>query len=338
MATARPFAYNPGSPLEGTDQVGNLAIGTDMNNPYAEDYGGLKWWNGPDEDLGYVIAKPIPSNTQPTPVPGASASVGFSRTIGFDDYAFTALANNILSPVSPYTNITAASKALTSAGYWNSYIVPVLALDARWGLSSVIGGLSGWQDVAGGKLFQLYNLPSYNPSEASGSVRFTASSSQYGQCNTSLSSMSTFTISVWQKWDGSNVGSLPCILTEIYTGGPINYFVGNLQGVVAQGGYFNGGFQISPQFSLTSNTWYQIIVTCDSSQVVKIYVNNSLISTTTTGGSAPSSSGQGIRLMRRWDDPDYWGGFLGKVDIYDKDLSNSQVSFLWNSTKSRFGY
>jgi hypothetical protein len=41
--------------------------------------------------------------------------------------------------------------------------------------------------------------------------------------------------------------------------------------------------------------------------------------------------------MRRWDDPDYWGGYLATVGIYDKALDAGQVTSLWNSTKSRFG-
>ena len=64
MATARPFAYNPGSPISGTEQLGDLAVGTPdggfTNNP--------QFWNGPDEELGYVIALPVPNNTQPTPL------------------------------------------------------------------------------------------------------------------------------------------------------------------------------------------------------------------------------------------------------------------------------
>ena len=67
MATARPFAYNPppNAVIAGTEQVGSLAVGTPTsgftNNP--------QFWNGPDEELGYVIAKPISGNTQPTQVP-----------------------------------------------------------------------------------------------------------------------------------------------------------------------------------------------------------------------------------------------------------------------------
>jgi hypothetical protein len=63
MATARPFAYNTGAGITGTDQVGSLAVGTPTEGFSAT---GLEWWNGPDEDLGYVIAQSVPGDTQPT--------------------------------------------------------------------------------------------------------------------------------------------------------------------------------------------------------------------------------------------------------------------------------
>ena len=115
------------------------------------------------------------------------------------------------------------------------------------------------------------------------------------------------------------------------------FFLGNLLGSVAQSGYFNGGFQVSPQFTLTANNWYYIVTTCDSSQNVKVYINNTLVSTTATGGAVPSSSNAGIRLMRRWDNPDYWGGYLSQVEIYNEALTGVQISSIWNSTKSRYG-
>lgn len=65
MAFARPFAYNPGTAIPGTEQLGNLSIGIPTsgftNNP--------QYWNGPDEELGYVIAQSVSGNTQPTQVP-----------------------------------------------------------------------------------------------------------------------------------------------------------------------------------------------------------------------------------------------------------------------------
>lgn len=63
MATSRPFAYNPGTAIPGTTQVLNLAIGTPTNGFGST---GLQWWNGPDEELGYIIAKV--TDNQPTPL------------------------------------------------------------------------------------------------------------------------------------------------------------------------------------------------------------------------------------------------------------------------------
>ena len=328
MSTTRPFAYNLGSSITGTIQVGDLAVGYPTSG-----YTGMEWWNGPDEDLGYVIAQPVSGDTQPTPIPGVTGSVGFFRTDGFDDNEFIDIANILLG--SNYTDAFLASSALTANGFWNSYLSPVLYLDAG-DSSSYPGTGTVWTDTVGGRVFNLINGPGYDPSNG-GKFYFFAPGNQYAQCNTSLPSLSTFSTVVWHYWDGSNTGSLPCILTEIYVGGPINYFLGNLQGVVAQSGYFNGGFQVSPQFTLTPNNWYQIVTTCDSGQVVKVYVNNTLISSTQTTGSQPLSSNAGIRLMRRWDDNDYWGGYLATVGIYDVVLSTNQITNIWNSTKSRFG-
>jgi hypothetical protein len=64
MSTTRPFAYNPGSPISGTIQVGDLSIGT----PTSGFTNSPQYWNGPDEELGYVIARPVSGNTQPSPV------------------------------------------------------------------------------------------------------------------------------------------------------------------------------------------------------------------------------------------------------------------------------
>lgn len=78
--TNRLFAYNPsGAPIIGVDTFGTLAVSSGEEN-YGDDYGGIKWWAGPDEDLGYIIAKVMPANNQPTAILGVSANVGFNRS------------------------------------------------------------------------------------------------------------------------------------------------------------------------------------------------------------------------------------------------------------------
>jgi len=121
MATARPFSYNPGAtgPIPGTEQVGSLAVGTPTVGFSAT---GLEWWNGPDEDLGYVIAQSVPGDTQPTPVPGVSASVGFFRSSALTDPSFISLSNTIAGPSGPFASGSAAKTWLNANGYWTSYV------------------------------------------------------------------------------------------------------------------------------------------------------------------------------------------------------------------------
>ena len=121
MSTSRPFSYNTGSDIAGTTQVGSLAVGT----PTSGFTNSPQFWEGPDEDLGYVIAVPVPSNTQPTPVSGVTASVGFFRTDDFTDNSFIGLAQYVANEYGTpqtFSNGNDASTWLTANGYWNSWI------------------------------------------------------------------------------------------------------------------------------------------------------------------------------------------------------------------------
>jgi hypothetical protein len=118
MSISRPFAYNPGLVLSGTTQYGTLAVGVDLTLPYASNYGGIQWWNGPDEELGFCIGTSNPSSDQPTPI-GNNGNVGFWRTNGFDDQEFIALANTLTQQ--NFTNGNEAKLWLNDNGYWTSY-------------------------------------------------------------------------------------------------------------------------------------------------------------------------------------------------------------------------
>jgi hypothetical protein len=325
MATTRPFSYNTGSPIAGTIQVGDLAVGYPTSG-----YTGMEWWNGPDEDLGYVIAQPVSGDTQPTPIPGVTASVGFFRTNGFDDNEFIDITNILLN--SNYNNAPDASTGLTSSGYWNSYLTPILSLDAGNPLSYPGTG-TVWTDLIGGKVFNLINGQGYDPGNG-GKIYFYAPGGQYAICNTSLPSLSTWTVGVWHYYTGSETGSGPCIVTETFIGGGINYSIGNNNGPFSAG-FFDGGWEVTDGYSLTPGNWYYIVGTYDGS-TINLYVNNTLVDTTNYTGT-PTSSGAGIRLMERWDLSDYWDGYLSIVNIYGEALNQSQITSYWNSTKSRFG-
>ena len=117
MATLTPVGYNTGSTISGTEQIGDLAIGT-SDQDYSLQPGGVRFWMTPDQDLGYVIAKPVPSGNQPNPL-SVPAYVGFNRSDALTDNSFISLAN-IISGQS-FTGGTEAKTWLNNNGYWTSY-------------------------------------------------------------------------------------------------------------------------------------------------------------------------------------------------------------------------
>ena len=122
----RAFAYNTGSPISGTQQLGNLAIGNDNSIDYSQDYGGVKWWEGPDESLGYVIAQPYPGNDETTPdgVYPTTAYVGFYRSDFLTDSSFLHLVNTIPPTIgqSTFHSVADALVWLNDNGLWLSLI------------------------------------------------------------------------------------------------------------------------------------------------------------------------------------------------------------------------
>jgi hypothetical protein len=116
MATARPFAYNPSlSPVPGTTQLGSLSIGYPTtgftDNP--------QYWNGPDEDLGYVIAQTVSGGNQPNPV-GGPAYVGFFRSEFLTENSFLQLSETVAGQT--FANVNDAVLWLNNNGYWTSFI------------------------------------------------------------------------------------------------------------------------------------------------------------------------------------------------------------------------
>jgi hypothetical protein len=121
MSITRPFAYNTGTTIGGTDQLGNIAIGI-TSQQYSLDIGNVDWWMGPDEDLGYVITHTTSGGTQPNPV-GGSAYIGFWRSKLLTEQSFLDL-SNVIPPRKgqlPFNNAADAKIWLNNNGYWTSY-------------------------------------------------------------------------------------------------------------------------------------------------------------------------------------------------------------------------
>jgi len=343
MSLPNLVAYSTASAPSGIYEQGDIWF--DIDNTITSGSYNLTWGNDAYTSAGYTFI----TNTYTQSLAGGT--INNSTPIFFvSQTTQSADVLNIINRLpdrylqTPFTDMDVALEWIQSSGKYmtllsgsiqNPPAIRVLALDAG-NPASYPGTGTVWTDTVGGKIFNLINGPGYDPANG-GKFYFYAPGGQYAQCTSSLQSLPEFSTVVWHYWDGTNTGGLPCILTENYVGSGINFLLGAPSGVVATGGYFNGGFQLSPQFTLTANNWYQIVTTCDSNQVIKLYINNTLISTTPTTGAQPSSSGAGIRLMRRWDNAEFWGGYLSMVDIYNGAMSTTQINTNWNANKGRFG-
>ena len=130
MAPRRYFAYdNSGSTVPSTTRVGNLLMST-ADLDYYNNYGGLKWWPGPDEDLGWIITHQVPSGDQPSEA-GENAFLGFWRSKGFSNPSFIALAEYVSrknGTPQTFANANDAKNWLESNGYYTNEGDPLPSL------------------------------------------------------------------------------------------------------------------------------------------------------------------------------------------------------------------
>ncbi len=192
-----------------------------------------------------------------------------------------------------------------------------------------------WYDLRGNRNFTLQNNPPFFANSAGGSIGFTAANSHWASSSTSLSTITRFSVDVWHYYTGVNSGSNPCIVTELWPGttSQINFNLGTLNGFTI--GFFNGGWQTSGSYALTSNNWYHIVGNFDGANF-RLYVNG-VNQVTTAYAGTPTSSNGGIRLMRRWDSDEYWGGQLSTVKIYNRALSATEIKQNFEATRDRYG-
>lgn len=345
MATARPFAYNTGPSIAGTSQFGDIAVGVNAQG-YNQGIGGVRWWNGPDEDLGWVIAKVNPLGDQPNPDNESPAYIAFQRTVGFDDNQFITMSEKLSGYTQSFADGSAAKTWLESNGYWTSYtsgINLIMNLDSTVGISGAT-----WTDQTAfgnnASLLGGYGTTTYNGNQVltlNGTNGYVFPSSGFG------SSLDTgLTYEVWAYPTTSSNGTL---LTE-WGGAPPNGWydaqMGFVSGTMNVGLYPNtfspDPYLTGPGFS--ANNWYNIVMTYDDiSGDLKLYINGTLSGTTNGTKANPGST---YLTLGRPDlggssyiggADNYFQGYIGLWKIWNGPISSGTVLSNFNSYKSRYG-
>ena len=222
-----------------------------------------------------------------------------------------------------------------------TYVTANLVLNLDAGLTSSFSGNTSWIDTVNGLTFTLSGSPTFS-SNNGGYLNFVPASGQWASSpNQSFGSLQKYTVEIWHYFTNTNSSGSPCILTEYYTGGgKINFSLGSDTTTGLQNGFYNsgtGGWHNTSAYTLTPNTWNHIVGTANGvTGNINLYVNNVQVAGTNSVDTL-ASSGNGIRLMRRWDNAEYWGGRLGVVRIYNTEFGNTQIAQNYNAVRSRFG-
>lgn len=356
MPTTRPFAYNTGTTIPSTTQLGELAIGVEPID-YGANPGGLQWWMGPDEDIGYVITHTTPDGNQPNPVL-PNAYIGFWRSKLLTEESFVQLAN-VIPPrqgQTPFTNGDEAKTWLNNNGYWTSYvpITPtptptvtpttlsnfIVYLDSG-NLTSYPTSGSTWYDLQGSSNdATLINSPTYS-SNYDGILSFDDVSLEYATIP-NIGNLSTWTVEVWFRLTSSLSGKVTSIVSNQFDlVNKLNFSIGTNSAPSSYNlavGFFDGSWHTTSGFVPSTNVWYQVVGTYDGS-VIRQYVNGTASGGTLNYAGTPQSGGE-IRLMRRWDETltssNFADGDLAIVKIYNAALSSSDVLQNYNDNSGRF--
>lgn len=353
MPTTRPFARNTGSPISGTEQIGNLAIGMPDAGFSAT---GLKWWNGPDEDLGYVIAEENPAGQ--SGADGQTAYLGFYRTASLDNNEFLALAQYVSGQT--FASASAANTWLNSNGYWTSWVDNVPALLAELDASdtnSYPGTGTTWTDLIGsndGTLNEGSGTITW--SNTSGGTTAGGSFSLSGGTNTRIQFADTNDISLstteyrsfvlWMRVNNTLFGSFRATIMEKMSAANQydGFFIGwdslNRLQLTTNGASIQKQYTTTDTF--TKNQWYMMTFICkisNEANSTKLYMNTSL-SIQGTHGTDSINDNQPLYVGNTTlggSNTAMVGG-IAEMYVYDKELSASDIETLFNNTKTRFGY
>ena len=332
MATSRPFAYNTGSAIQGTVQVGNIAIGYPTAGFEST---GLRWWEGPNEDLGYVIAKPISAGNQPNPL-GVSASIAFSRSESLDDASFISVASNLTGQ--NFSTGAQAKTWLNANGFWTSYesIITTglkLRLDAG-DVNSYSGTGTTWYDISGnGNNVDMQNSGSISWTDGGIGYFTTVGNGWFTKSSTSglPTGNSSYTLSVWVKLGSSWSGQGMMSIGPFGNGNEANAFrTGNTNNIINY--WWGNDLAVNTAVS-PADSWFNAVAKYNGT-TRSIWINGSSVGFDTPSGHNVTTSA--LQIAKTYN-TEYLNGNIAQALIYDVALSDSEILQNFNSTKSRFG-
>jgi hypothetical protein len=209
---------------------------------------------------------------------------------------------------------------------------------------SYAGAGTTWYDVSGNSNSgTLTNGPTYN-SDAGGNIVFDGSNDYVSiPSAASIKNTSNLSLEGWvfissaMSYYGGIIGKGISDSQEEYC-----LLVNSANSKVYMDVGAGGGPYTDATYSFSLNTWYHIIGTHErvaGSSTIKIYVNGSLLSSTTVNPtSAVNDNTTNVSIGSRYDGgTSVWNGKIATARIYTRTLSAAEVLQNYNATKGRFG-
>jgi hypothetical protein len=209
--------------------------------------------------------------------------------------------------------------------------------------AATYSGTGDWIDSHAGVHATPYNSPLWS-FDNGGTFILSSSSVQYFSVPWPTF-QPTYTIDIWFNYTGNQPGEA-CLISDEFTGAPFNFTISAAGNGVRTGWYttnWTGQFatgNVYTQLTIDGSTWYNIVMAVGATEY-KDYINGSVSYNLAFGSgiSAPNGSSptQTFFIGKRWDYPETVNAKMSVVNIYNRALTDSEVSQNFNHYRSRFG-
>lgn len=345
MAQSRAFAYNLTQsqfPV-GSTGIGNIAVESKNFTPGT---GGLKWWNGPSEDNGYILChtssdRTAGNLTEIVPAP----TIGFWRTANKTEASFVQFVNDSFSQSTEWG--VSAKSYLEGIGIFTTWgQIPydvVVHLDSN-DIQSYPATGSTWYDLSGNlNHATLINGPTFSDGDNGSLLQFHDNSLQWASIE-DIGDLNQWTVEVAFRLTQPLTNKITAIVTgEFDLVNKLNFSIGTNNAPANKNicvGFFDGSWHNTSGFIPNLNQWYHVVGTYDG-QTIRQFVNGTASGGTLNYTGTPQSGGK-IRIMRRWDTAlnatELVDGDLGVIRIYSRAITESEVYDCYTRHTIRFGY
>jgi hypothetical protein len=321
---ANAILYNQGSHPTGALKSGTMS----MNVSPSLNVGALKWRNGFENNNMWVIYSDTYSQGQATQ---GNALPTIWATSTFTDAGLVGLINSLPARAGqiPFTNVTAATSWLRGQGVYflsnQNYPQIVtsgmsMMMDAGFPASFPNGTGTTWYDMSGNDYVgNMVNGPSWTNSGTTSYINFDGTDDYILVSNgADILSKTSYTKIAWFNASTFSTNN------NIISGGNVGQHAFWLAGGNKLNAGHNGAWStVVSTSTLSLNTWYYGVVTFDTTNGWKLYLNG--VQESTNAGTS-TFTGQGEILIGAYTNAgNLFTGKIADTMVYNRVLSQSEI-------------